>query len=59
MANIIAVIWDFDKTLISEYMQTPIFEEYDIDADMFWREVNDFPKQMKEKELELIQTHVI
>lgn len=49
MANIIAVIWDFDKTLISEYMQTPIFEEYGIDADMFWREVNDFPKQMKEK----------
>ena len=24
MANIIAIIWDFDKTLISEYMQTPI-----------------------------------
>ena len=39
MANVIAIIWDFDKTLISEYMQTPIFEEYGIDADMFWREV--------------------
>lgn len=46
MANIIAVIWDFDKTLISEYMQTPLFEEYGIDADMFWREVNEFPEKM-------------
>ncbi len=49
MANIIAVIWDFDKTLISEYMQTPLFEEYGIDADMFWREVNEFPTKMQEK----------
>lgn len=49
MANIIAIIWDFDKTLINEYMQNPIFEEYGIDADMFWREVNEFPEKMKEK----------
>lgn len=49
MANIIAIIWDFDKTLISEYMQTPLFEEYEIDADMFWREVNEFPVKMQEK----------
>lgn len=49
MANIIAVIWDFDKTLISEYMQTPLFEEYGIDSKGFWKEVNDFPIQMKEK----------
>lgn len=44
MANIIAVIWDFDKTLISEYMQTPIFEEYKIDAKEFWNDVNNFSK---------------
>lgn len=49
MANIIAVIWDFDKTLISEYMQTPLFEEYGIDSKGFWKEVNDFSIQMKEK----------
>lgn len=49
MANIIAVVWDFDKTLISEYMQTPIFKEYKIDANMFWEEVNNFPKEFKEK----------
>ncbi len=38
--NIIAVIWDFDKTLISEYMQTPIFEDYGIDPAEFWKENN-------------------
>ena len=26
MANIIAVIWDCDKTLVDGYMQDPIFE---------------------------------
>lgn len=26
MPNVIAVIWDFDKTLIDGYMQTPIFK---------------------------------
>lgn len=51
MANVIAIIWDFDKTLISEYMQTPIFEENGIDADMFWREVNDFPQKYLTKNI--------
>ncbi len=49
MANVIAIIWDFDKTLISEYMQTPIFEDNEIDADMFWREVNSFPEKMQKE----------
>ena len=26
MPNIIAVIWDFDKTLVDGYMQDPIFK---------------------------------
>jgi len=25
MANIIAVVWDFDKTLVNGYMEEPIF----------------------------------
>ncbi len=37
--NIIALIWDFDKTLISGYMQAPLFEHYQIDGDQFWKEV--------------------
>ncbi|WP_236915347.1 haloacid dehalogenase-like hydrolase [Clostridium sp. Cult2] len=38
--NVIAVIWDFDKTLIKGYMQRPIFEKYDVDERLFWDEVN-------------------
>ena len=49
MANIIAVIWDCDKTLVDGYMQDPIFKDYDIDASMFWGEVNAIP-QKYEKE---------
>lgn len=43
MSNIIAVIWDFDKTLVDGYMQDPIFEKYDVDSKKFWEEVNSLP----------------
>lgn len=43
MANIIAVIWDCDKTLIDGYMQDPIFEDYKINPGSFWKEVNAAP----------------
>jgi hypothetical protein len=38
--NIIAFIWDFDKTLTPGYMQQPIFEKYGVDPQIFWQEVN-------------------
>lgn len=41
--NTIAIIWDFDKTLIPGYMQEPIFKRYNIDAKSFWDEVNALP----------------
>ena len=41
--NVIAIIWDFDKTLIPGYMQEPIFNAYNIDAKAFWTEVNELP----------------
>lgn len=47
--NIIAIIWDFDKTLIPGYMQDPIFNEYNIDAKMFWDEVNALPHEYAQK----------
>ena len=42
--NIIACVWDFDKTLIPGYMQTPLFECYGIDENLFWNEVNSLPE---------------
>jgi len=41
--NIVAIIWDFDKTLIPGYMQDPVFEEFGLDGNAFWREVNALP----------------
>ncbi len=41
--NVLAVVWDFDKTLISHYMQDPLFEAYGIDGKAFWEEVNALP----------------
>ena len=49
MANIIAVIWDCDKTLIDGYMQDPIFEDYKVNSGDFWREVNSVPEQYAQK----------
>jgi len=50
--NIIAVIWDFDKTLINGYMQEPLFEEYDINGSDFWKEVNSLPEKYRQKGVE-------
>ncbi len=43
MSRIIAILWDFDKTLITDYMQTPLFEHYGVDGLRFWDEVNALP----------------
>lgn len=50
MKNIIAIIWDFDKTLVDGYMQDPIFEEYHVDASEFWKEVNALPEKYKKEQ---------
>lgn len=54
MKNIIAIIWDFDKTLINGYMQDPIFQDYNVNAHEFWTEVNALPKKyMKEQHVKV------
>lgn len=54
MQNVIAIIWDFDKTLVNGYMQDPIFEEYGVEAGKFWKEVNALPeKYLKEQNVKV------
>lgn len=47
--NTIAIIWDFDKTLIPGYMQEPIFNKYRIDGKKFWEEVNALPEKYEKR----------
>ena len=47
--NTIACIWDFDKTLIPEYMQSPLFRRYGIDESNFWEETNKLAEHYKRR----------
>ena len=46
MSSIIAVVWDFDKTLVDGYMEDPIFEEYGLDANTFWAETREIADRL-------------
>jgi hypothetical protein len=37
--TVIALVWDFDRTLSPTNMQDPIFAAYDVDPEVFWAEV--------------------
>lgn len=50
----IAIIWDFDKTLIPGYMQEPLFRYYNVDGRAFWREVNALPKYLRREGNEMV-----
>ncbi|MBQ7454741.1 MAG: haloacid dehalogenase-like hydrolase [Selenomonadaceae bacterium] len=45
MSNIIAMVWDFDKTLINGYMEDPLLIDYGIDPKNFWAEVSALPEK--------------
>ena len=47
--NTIACIWDFDKTLIPEYMQSPLFRRYGIDEATFWEETNKLAEHYRKR----------
>lgn len=50
MSNVIAVIWDFDKTLVNGYMQDPIFKKFGVNPTEFWEAVEALPgKYMREQ----------
>jgi hypothetical protein len=59
LQNIIACIWDFDKTLSPGYMQAPIFEFYKVDPQKFWKEVEQLPDYYKKDGLDLISTDTL
>ena len=59
LQNIIACIWDFDKTLSPGYMQAPIFELYEVDPKKFWKEVDELPNHYKKDGLDLISTDTL
>jgi hypothetical protein len=59
LQNIIACIWDFDKTLSPGYMQAPIFDWYKVDSRKFWKEVDQLPAYYKENGLDLISTDTL
>ena len=37
--TVVAFVWDFDRTLIPDNMQNPIFDEYGVRPAAFWEEV--------------------
>ncbi|HOK08820.1 MAG TPA: haloacid dehalogenase-like hydrolase [Candidatus Hydrogenedens sp.] len=45
--NVIAIVWDFDFTLTPKNMQEPLFIEYGVDEQTFWKEVNALPEYYK------------
>lgn len=51
MSDIIALVWDFDKTLVDGYMQDPIFNEFGIDPKEFWNENNAEIERLKKQGL--------
>ena len=59
LQNIIACIWDFDKTLSPGYMQAPIFELYKVEPKKFWKEVDELPNYYKKDGLDLISTDTL
>jgi hypothetical protein len=49
LQNVIAIIWDFDKTLIPGYMQSPLFRHFGVDENRFWDEVNALPEEYRKR----------
>lgn len=50
MSNIIALIWDFDKTLVDGYMQDPIFKKHGVASKDYWKMINNLPQKYKEEQ---------
>lgn len=54
LQNVIAIVWDFDKTLTPGYMQEPLFARYSVDPGEFWAEVRALPAYYRNHGAELV-----
>jgi hypothetical protein len=45
----IAIIWDFDTTLVPGYMQEPLFRRFKVDGNQFWKESNALSQFYRER----------
>ncbi len=43
--NVIAILWDFDQTLIPGSMQQVLFDHFGVDGEKFWQEVKQKQKE--------------
>jgi hypothetical protein len=53
LQTVVAFIWDFDKTLTPSYMQTPLFDHYEVDQKDFWAEVNGLVDHYRDRGLQV------
>ncbi len=57
--NIIALIFDFDNTLIYGNMQQVLFDEYCVDSCSFWKEVESLEHVYKQNGYNIISNEMI
>jgi hypothetical protein len=57
--TVIAVIWDFDRTLIPGYMQEPLFARYDVKDKEFWNEVQALERHYRDHGAERVSADTI
>jgi hypothetical protein len=51
--NVIAVIWDFDQTLISGYQQEPLFRHFSVSPREFWDEVSGLADYYRKQDIDV------
>ncbi len=59
LQNVIALIWDFDKTLTPNYMQEPLFKYYKINGTDFWKEVSKIPDFYKANGTQKVESDTV
>ena len=61
--NVIAVVWDFDKTLVPGYMQEPLFKRFGIEGFAggtgFWDETDHLADFYRERGLDIVSRDVL